>query len=118
MVKRKLDAGPVDVDVSIDVDYLKKQFDRFRDEFSGMRDKLSGTATEALDELSAYFDKNKFQAGVSAMGSEFDQLAGKLKGSSKDAVHRIEREVGERPIAGLAIAFGIGLLAAQFFRRP
>ncbi len=117
MVKRNFDAGPVDVDVAVDVDFLKKQFDRFRDEFSGMRDKLSGSAAEALDEFSAYLDKSKFSAGVSAMGSEFDHLAGKLKGSSKDAVHRLEHEVGERPVASLAIAFGIGLLAAQFFRR-
>ena len=33
------------------------------------------------------------------------------------AVHRLEAEVSERPLTSIALAFGIGLLAAQFVRR-
>jgi ElaB/YqjD/DUF883 family membrane-anchored ribosome-binding protein len=40
-----------------------------------------------------------------------------LKGTGKNAVTRLESEVGQRPITSIAVAFGVGLLAAQFFRR-
>jgi ElaB/YqjD/DUF883 family membrane-anchored ribosome-binding protein len=49
--------------------------------------------------------------------AEFESLAGRAKDSGKVAVKKLEAQVNERPIASVALAFGAGLLAAQFFRR-
>jgi len=102
---------------SIDLDFLKQEFNRFRSELSGMKDKLGGNAAEALDQISAYLNGSGLSSRVASLEAELEALGGKLKGSGKEAVARLETKVGERPIASIAIAFGIGVLASQFFRR-
>ena len=110
-------ASTVDMKFSIDVDALKKEFERFRGEFAGVKGKLSGTAAEALDKMSAYLDSSKLAAGRASVAEELDGISAKVKTAGRDTAARIEQEVTERPIASLAVAFGIGLLAAQFLRR-
>jgi ElaB/YqjD/DUF883 family membrane-anchored ribosome-binding protein len=106
----------IDTD-TVDLDYLKQEFNRFRTELGGMKDKLGGNATEALDQMGAYLNGGALSSRISTLESELAQLSERLKGSGKDAVVKLERGVGERPLASIAIAFGVGVLAAQLFRR-
>jgi ElaB/YqjD/DUF883 family membrane-anchored ribosome-binding protein len=88
---------------AIDISYLKQEFNRFRDELSGAKEKLGSNAADALDQISAYLNGSGLSSRIAAL--------------EEDAVARLEKEVTHRPIASIAIAFGVGLLASQFFRR-
>lgn len=101
----------------IDLDYLKQEFNRFRADLTGMKEKLGGNASEALEQMSAYLNGGAISSRLATLESEFETLAAKVKGGGKQAVTRIESEVTQRPIASIAIAFGVGLLASQLIRR-
>jgi ElaB/YqjD/DUF883 family membrane-anchored ribosome-binding protein len=107
---------PVDP-ASIDIDTLRDEFNRFRSELAGMKDRLGVNAADALDQMGAYLNGKGVSARLATLESELETLAGRLKGTGKEAVTRLEAGVTERPIASIAIAFGIGLLTAQFIRR-
>jgi ElaB/YqjD/DUF883 family membrane-anchored ribosome-binding protein len=102
---------------AMDLDFLKQEFNRFRAELYGAKDKLGSGATEALDQISAYLNGSGLSSRIASLESELGYLTGKLKGTGKEAVTRIEKEVEQRPLTSIAIAFGVGLLAAQLFRR-
>ena len=99
-----------------DLEHLKQEFNRFRAELAGMNDKLSSNAAETLEQMSAYLDRGQLSSRVSTLEAELEHLAGRLKGTGKDAVAKLEHEVGARPLASLAVAFGVGALAAQLLR--
>jgi len=101
----------------VDLDYLKEEFNRFRTEILGMKDKVSGNAAEALEQMNAYLNGSNLSSRLASLEAEFENLAGRAKNSGKVAVKKLESQVNERPIASVALAFGAGLLAAQFFRR-
>jgi ElaB/YqjD/DUF883 family membrane-anchored ribosome-binding protein len=102
---------------TVDVEFLKQEFTRFREELEGMSDKLGDNAHAALDQIGAYLNGASLNSRVASLEEEFSSLAGKLKDKSQGAVSRLEGEVSERPVTSLALAFGAGLLAAQLFRR-
>jgi ElaB/YqjD/DUF883 family membrane-anchored ribosome-binding protein len=102
---------------AVDLSFLRQEFNRFRAELAGAQDKLGGGASAALDQISAYLNGGGLSSRLASLESELEHLADKLKGGGKDAVIRLEKEVEHRPITSIAIAFGVGLLAAQFFRR-
>jgi ElaB/YqjD/DUF883 family membrane-anchored ribosome-binding protein len=106
----------IDAD-TLDLDHLKQEFNRFRTELAGMKGKLGDNASDALEHMSAYLNGGTLSSRIATLETELEHLAGRLKGTGKDAVVRLEQEVGARPIASLAVAFGVGVLAAQFFRR-
>lgn len=101
----------------IDLDYLRNEFQRFRSDLAGVKDKLSGNASDALDQISGYLNGGALSSRIASIESELETLAGKVKGYSKEGVNKLESNVAQRPITSVAIAFGVGLLAAQFFRR-
>src|ERR1700723_3050046 len=102
---------------AIDIDFLKQEFNRFRADLAGVKDKIGDNASEALDQISAYLNGSALSSRIATLENELEYLTGKLKGSGKDAVSRLEKEVGQRPITSIAIAFGVGVLVSQFFRR-
>ena len=102
---------------AIDFDFLKQEFNRFRTELYGAKDKLGSGATDALDQISAYLDGNNgLSSRLASLESELGHLTERLKDTGKDAVVRVEKEVEQHPITSIAVAFGVGLLAAQLFR--
>jgi ElaB/YqjD/DUF883 family membrane-anchored ribosome-binding protein len=101
----------------IDLEFLKNEFQRFRSELSGVREKLGAGASEALDQMGEYLNGSGVSSRIASLEAELEALAGKVKGYSKEGVVKLENQVTERPIASVAIAFGVGLLAAQLFRR-
>jgi ElaB/YqjD/DUF883 family membrane-anchored ribosome-binding protein len=100
----------------VDLDYLKEEFNRFRSEVLGMKDKFGSNAGDVLDQMSAFLHGGNISSRLATLEAEFENLAGKAKGSGKAAVKRLESEVSDRPLTSVALAFGVGLLAAQFFR--
>jgi len=102
---------------TVDLEFLKEEFNRFRSELAGMKDKLGSNASDALDQMGAYLNGSGVSSRLSALESELDALAGKLKGSGKVAVNRLETEVSNKPLVSIALAFGAGLLVSQLIRR-
>ncbi len=102
---------------NVDLDYLKQEFNRFRSEFAGAKEKLTGNAAEALDQMGAYLNGQSVASRLASIEEELGYLTGKLKGSGRMAVNQLEKQVNERPIASIAVAFGAGLLVAQLLRR-
>jgi ElaB/YqjD/DUF883 family membrane-anchored ribosome-binding protein len=102
---------------NVDLEFLREEFNRFRSELSGMKDKMGANASDALDQMGHYLNGQNVTSKLSALEAEIESLTGRLRDSSKVAVTKLETQVGNRPLASLAIAFGAGLLAAQFIRR-
>jgi ElaB/YqjD/DUF883 family membrane-anchored ribosome-binding protein len=99
---------------TLDFEHLKQEFHRFRSELG---EKLGPSATEALAQMSSYLNGGNLASRIGTLEAEFEQLAGRLKGTGKDAVERLEHEIESRPFTSLAVAFGVGVLAAQLLRR-
>lgn len=98
---------------SLDFEHLKQEFHRFRSELG---EKLGPNASEALAQMGSYLEGGNLASRIGTLEAEFENLAGRLKGSGKDAVAKLEHEVEARPFTSLAVAFGVGILAAQFLR--
>jgi ElaB/YqjD/DUF883 family membrane-anchored ribosome-binding protein len=114
-----MSAKPIDpvAPIAHDIDFLKNEFSRFRAELTGMKDELSDSATEALDRIGAYLDGGNLSSRMASLEAELEHLSGRLKDTGKDAVTRIEKQIEQRPITSIAIAFGVGLLTSQLIRR-
>jgi ElaB/YqjD/DUF883 family membrane-anchored ribosome-binding protein len=99
---------------TLDLEHLKQEFNRFR---SGLGEKLGQNATDALAQMSSYLEGGNLSSRLGTLEAEIENLAGRLKGSSKDAVDKLGHEIEVRPFTSLAVAFGVGVLAAQLLRR-
>jgi len=101
----------------VDLDFLRQEFNRFKDELAGMKDRMGGNAEQVLGQMSSYLNTGAVSSRLANLEAELESLATSLKGSSKQAVGRLEKEVANKPIASIAIAFGMGMLVSQLFRR-
>ncbi|MDD2703990.1 MAG: hypothetical protein PHU07_01445 [Acidocella sp.] len=99
------------------ISFLRQEFDKFRAEIAGVKGKLSDNAHEALDQISAYLNGGSLSSRIASLEEELGHLSCKIKGTSKDAVNKLEHQVETRPLASIAIAFGAGVLATQLLRR-
>lgn len=99
---------------AVDIEFLKREFERLRTGLAGVKESLGENASAALGEISAHLDAAHF----AALEDRLESLSAKLKDTGKDAAAKLESEVTARPLASVALAFGIGLLAAQFLRKP
>ena len=70
---------------TVDINFLKQEFNKFRAELSGMKEKLSGNAAETLDQISAYLNGDALASRLSALESKLEHLGGKLKDTGKTA---------------------------------
>lgn len=102
---------------SIDLDYLKTEFEKFRAGLDDTAVKMGDNATAALEQITEYLNGGNLSSRVASLEEELEILAARLKGTSKDAVAKLETEVSSRPLASLAVAFGLGVLATSLLRR-
>ncbi|HQT72308.1 MAG TPA: hypothetical protein PLX84_00100, partial [Acidiphilium sp.] len=120
-------------------DRLGGEFDRFQHEFEALRARLAGLAGDVAGEAGggeeAAGAQTGVQAGVQAGAHAFAELRaaldGRLAGIERDietlsralrvqggaVAGRIEDTVREKPLAALAMAAGLGFVAAHLFRR-
>ena len=101
----------------VDLDYIRNEFGRFRSDIARAKEKLSANASSALDQINSYLNGGSLSSRVANVEAELEGLAGRMRDYSKEGVAKLESNVSDRPIASIAIAFGVGLLAAQFLRR-
>lgn len=101
---------------------LTGEFDRLQDEFDALRGRLARLAGETMKE----FDisprrlaelRTAIDERLSLLDGDLDGLGRALKQGGGKAAGRVERMVHEQPVAALAIAAGIGFVAAHLFRR-
>ncbi|WP_298225205.1 hypothetical protein [Acidocella sp.] len=102
---------------SIDIDHLKNEFDKFRAELGETAGTISDNANAALERIAEYLNSGNLSSRVASLEEELEILGARLKDTGKDAMAKIEAEVGARPITALAVAFGVGMLAASLLRR-
>jgi ElaB/YqjD/DUF883 family membrane-anchored ribosome-binding protein len=100
-----------------DPEMLKRDFAKLRASLDAVKDKLGSNAHEVLDRVSAYLDSSSLGSRLDHIEDELTRLGGRLKDQGRDAAHKLEAEVTAKPLASVAIAFGIGLLAASILRR-
>jgi ElaB/YqjD/DUF883 family membrane-anchored ribosome-binding protein len=114
---------PVDPEIPVEpeISALKEEVDRMRGEFVSLKERLARRladgASAVADAVDNELSEGALAARLSALEKQFEAVAGRVKGTSKEAVHRLESEVSDRPLTSIALAFGVGLLAAQFLRR-
>jgi ElaB/YqjD/DUF883 family membrane-anchored ribosome-binding protein len=102
-----------------DAEALKRDFSKLRASLDAVKDKLGANAHDILERVSDYLDSSHLGDRIDNIEDELTRLGGKLKDSGRDAAARVESEVTAKPLASIAIAFGIGLLAASLLRsRP
>jgi ElaB/YqjD/DUF883 family membrane-anchored ribosome-binding protein len=102
---------------SIDIEYLKSEFEKFRSGLGETTEKMGDNAQAALEQITAYLNGGDLSSRVASLEEELEVLGARLKDGSKDAVAKLETQVSARPLASLAIAFGVGMLAAGLLRR-
>jgi ElaB/YqjD/DUF883 family membrane-anchored ribosome-binding protein len=91
---------------------LRGEFDKLREELAGIRELLTSEAAEHLSGAKAAAESR-----LASLQAEVEKLAAQVKGQGTEVLNEIDRKVQERPLTSLAIAFGVGLLAAQLLRR-
>ena len=101
----------------VDLKYIRNEFNRFRSDIAGVKEKLSANASSALDQISSYLNGGNLSSRIANVEAELEALGGRMRNYGKEGVSKLESNVSDRPIASIAIAFGVGLLAAQLLRR-
>lgn len=96
---------------------LKRDFVKLRATLDAVKDRLGDNAHDVLDRVSAFLDQSSLSTRLDNIEEEITRLGGRLKDTGRDAAARLETEVSAKPLASVAIAFGIGMLAASMLRR-
>ncbi|MGH7069357.1 MAG: DUF883 family protein [Acetobacteraceae bacterium] len=91
---------------------LRAEFARLRDELASIREMLTTTGSDMLAGSRAAAESR-----LASLQDEVEKLAHEVKGQSSEMLRRVDRKVQERPLTSIAVAFGVGLLAAQLLRR-
>ncbi len=91
---------------------LRAEFARLREELASIREMLTTTGADILSG-----PKAAAESRLASLQGEVEKLAAELKGQGGEVLQRIDHKVQERPLTSIAVAFGIGLLAAQLLRR-
>lgn len=102
---------------SIDLDMLRQEFEKLRAGLGDTAEKLGDNAHDALNQISDYLKSNSPSDRLASVGEHLNDLGARLKDTSKDAALRLETEIMDKPFISLALAFGVGLLAASLIRR-
>ncbi len=97
---------------TVDTGAIRAEFEKLREELAGIRKLLNSEAAEHFSGV-----REAAETRFASLQAEVEKLAGEMKGQSKEVLHEIDRRVQERPLTSLAVAFGVGLLAAQVLRR-
>ena len=101
---------------------FSKEFDRFQAEVGTLKAKLTKLATDTIEDIQANPGKlldlrGSIEQKISLLEEDVNTFGQYLKEQSADAVGTITKQISERPVATIAVAFGLGFVAAQLVRR-
>lgn len=101
---------------------LTDEFDRLQDEFDSLRGRLARIAGETVREFNDSPQKlaelkSVIDERLTLLESDLGALSRELRVRGGAAVGKAEKAVHERPLAALAIAAGVGFVAAHLWRR-
>lgn len=91
-----------------EIDALTKSLESIRGELSGLSDRLGDTAADALDT-----GRRGVRRAARVAGSAAHEVAGR----ARQGVSVLQDEIGERPLASMAVVFAVGVLAGCLMRR-
>ncbi|SNB75810.1 Membrane-anchored ribosome-binding protein, inhibits growth in stationary phase, ElaB/YqjD/DUF883 family [Arboricoccus pini] len=97
--------GPADADtLKADIEQLKADLASLKDHGKEFGAAKAGEARGLLEEK------------VHQLQKEIDRVTAEIKKQGEEARAKLERNVHERPLTSLAIAFGVGFIAAKLLR--
>ncbi|HQT86424.1 MULTISPECIES: DUF883 family protein [Acidiphilium] len=101
---------------------LTDEFDRFQGDFETLRTKLVRLAGDTMKEFNDSPEKlaelkHAIDLRLSSIEDEMSDLGKQLRIKGGRAVSQVETKVHEQPLAALAIAAGVGFVAAHLLRR-
>ena len=101
---------------------FSKEFDRFQEEVGNLKTKLTKMASETIEDIQNNPGKlidlrGSIEQKINLLEEDVDKLGAYLKEQGSGAVGMMTRQISERPVATIAVAFGLGFVAAQLVRR-
>ncbi|HEX7390496.1 MAG TPA: hypothetical protein VF286_10320 [Acidiphilium sp.] len=101
---------------------LTGDFDRLQDDFDRLRARLVRMADDTVREFNSSphnFSglKDVIESRLAAIEDDIGGLGERLRLQGGEAAGRVEQQVRDHPLASLAVAFGVGLIAARLLRR-
>lgn len=101
---------------------LSKEFDRFQEEVGSLKTKLTRMASETIEDIQNNPGKlvdlrSSIEQKISLLEDDVNKFGAYLKEQSADAMGTMSRQISERPVTTIAVAFGLGFVAAQLVRR-
>lgn len=98
------------------------EFDRLQDEFDTLRTKLTRFAGDTVKEFNDAPHKfselrDSVEGRLAILESDIGALSRQLRVRGNEAADQVKSTVHERPFTSLAVAFGVGIVAAQLLRR-
>jgi len=95
-----------------DLEQLKTDMAKLRADLSAIGDGVKKMGTEAVGATQA-----KVKSAAQDALDEFQNKLNEAKSQGQKAVHDLEREIKEKPLTSLAVAFGIGFVLSKLFDR-
>jgi ElaB/YqjD/DUF883 family membrane-anchored ribosome-binding protein len=101
---------------------LSKEFDRFQEEVGSLRAKLARMANETIEDIQNNPGKlldlrGSIEQKLSLLEDDVSQFGNYLREQGAEAVSTMSKQISERPVTTIAVAFGLGFVAAQLVRR-
>lgn len=101
---------------------LSKEFDRFQEEVGSLKAKLTKLASDTIEEIQSNPGKlldlrGSIEQKITLLEDDVSQFGRYLKEQGNEAVGSMSKQISERPVATIAVAFGLGFAAAQLVRR-
>jgi ElaB/YqjD/DUF883 family membrane-anchored ribosome-binding protein len=101
---------------------LSKEFDRFQDEVGALKSKLTKLATDTIEDIqnnpAKLLDlRSSIEQKITLLEDDVSQFGQYLKEQGAEAVGTMSKQISERPVTTIAVAFGLGFVAAQLVRR-
>lgn len=87
---------------------IRMELERLREELAAIRELLATRGMHA---------KSATESGISAVQDSLTRLKDDMKDHSSELARAFNSKVQDRPMTSLALAFGVGMLAAQLLRR-
>lgn len=100
-------------------DDLRADYEKMREDMAALRKDLNALTShmkDLADDASSSAKRKLANGAAKAQDSALDAAAA-AKALGEQNVAAVEQKIQAHPLASIAIAFGVGLVASQFMRR-